>query len=187
MKITGEEIVYDGKFILVKKIHFKGRDGKSNVWEMVKRKTFGKIVAICAITQNKEIILEKSFRIPINSHIIELPAGLMDKKGENPKEAIKRELLEETGYQVEKVELMLEGPFNAGLVADEIQIFFAENAEKVCEPDLENAEEIEVIKVPTKKLFDFLKKPPKNCKLDIKTFSLIPFLEERGYFIKKRT
>lgn len=180
MKTKGRRIVYDGKFIEVRKVKFVGRHGKIGTWEMVKRKIFGKIVAICAITKNKEIILEKSYRIPIKSFIIELPAGLMDKKGESPKRAIKRELLEETGYNVENVELMLEGPFNAGLVADEMQIFFAQNAEKVQEPELENGEDIEVIKVPVKKLYKFLKRKHKNCKVDIKTFSLIPFLQEKG-------
>lgn len=174
-------MVYDGRFISVKKIHFDGRNGSKGVWEAVKRKTFGKIVAICAITKENEIILEKSFRIPINSYIIELPAGLMDKKGENSEDTIKRELLEETGFGIEKVELMLEGPFNAGLVADEMQIFFAKNARKVCEPKLENAEDIEVIKVPVKDFFSFLKYPPTECSVDIKTFSLIPFLQERGF------
>ncbi len=180
MKITGEEIVYDGRFIGVRKIHFEGRRGKPGVWEAVKRKTFGKIVAICAITKEKEIILEKNFRVPINSYNIELPAGLMDKKGESPEETIKRELLEETGYKVEKVELLLEGPFNAGLVEDELQVFFGENAEYVCEPELEDAEDIEVIKVPVENLFYFLRHPPKGCKVDIKTFNLIPFLHEKG-------
>ena len=114
------------------------------------------------------------------SDVIELPAGLMDKKGESPKRAVKRELLEETGYRVKKVELILDGPFNAGLSNCEMQIFFAQNAEKVQEPELENGEEIEVIKVPVKKLFEFLKRKRKNCKIDIKTFSLIPFLQKKG-------
>ena len=74
----------------------------------------------------------------------------------------------------------MEGPFNAGLVADELQIFFGENAEKVSEPELENAEDIEVIKVPVENLFNFLKNPPDGCKVDIKTFNLIPFLQDKG-------
>jgi len=180
LKIIGEDVVYDGRFISVKKIYFEGRDGKPAAWESVQRKTFGKIVAICALTKNREVILEKSFRIPINSYVIELPAGLMDKKGELPEETIERELLEETGYRVENIELMLEGPFNAGLVADELTIFFGDNAEKVCEPQLESAEDIEVITVPTENLFHFLKNPPDGCKVDIKIFNIIPFLQEKG-------
>ncbi len=104
----------------------------------------------------------------------------MDKKGEDPKDTIRRELLEETGHEVKDVELLVEGPFNAGMVADELQVFFGENAEKVREPELESAEDIEVILVPVERLFHFLKHPPEGCKVDIKTFNLIPFLQEKG-------
>ena len=180
IKVKGQKVVYEGRFFSVKNINFEGSNGEPGIWEAVERKTFGKIVAICAITKDDELILEKSFRIPIMSDVIELPAGLMDKKGESPKRAVKRELLEETGYRVKKVELILDGPFNAGLSNCEMQIFFAQNAEKVQEPELENGEEIEVIKVPVKKLFEFLKRKRKNCKIDIKTFSLIPFLQKKG-------
>lgn len=180
MKTKGQRVVFNGKFIQVRKVKFVGGHGKIGTWETVTRKTFGKIVAICAITKNKEVILEKSYRIPIKSFIIELPAGLMDKKDESPKRAIKRELLEETGYKVKKVELILDGPFNAGLSNCEMQIFFAENAEKVQEPELENGEDIEVIKVPVNKLYKFLKRKRKNCKVDIKIFALILFLQKKG-------
>lgn len=180
MKVNGQKTVYEGKYISVKEVDFEGSQGKPGKWEAVERNTYGKIIAICAITKNGEIILEKSFRIPIMSYVIELPAGLMDVCGENPLCTAKRELLEETGYHAENMELIMDGPFNAGLSNCEMQIFFAQNAEKVREPKLENGENIEVIKVPVQQLFEFLKEKHVNCKVDIKTFALIPFLQEKG-------
>ena len=50
MEILREEVVFDGRFIAVSKVFFKGSDGSIRVWEKVKRKTLGKIVSICAIT-----------------------------------------------------------------------------------------------------------------------------------------
>lgn len=112
MEVVGSQIVYEGNFIDVKEVYFKTKNGKVGVWETVERKIFGKIVAIFAVTKNREVILEKAFRVPLNSYTIEFPAGLMDIKGEPAEAAIKRELLEETGYWFEgKPQLILEGAF----------------------------------------------------------------------------
>lgn len=180
MEILGEELVFDGRFIAVKKVFFKGSDDNTYVWETVKRKTFGKIVSIFALTKSREVILNKIFRIPANSYIIEFPAGLMDKPNEDSADTIKRELLEETGYTFNGTpELLIEGPFNAGLLADEIMVFYASGAWKVQEPHLEPTEDIEVILVPFDSLVDFVLNPPANCLPDMKLLSVLPILERK--------
>lgn len=181
MKIIREEIVFDGSFIKVSRIHFIGKTGRECVWETVKRKTFGKIVALFALTNEKEVILEKTFRIPLNRYVVELPAGLMDREGETPEEVIQRELREETGYEVRNgVTKILEGPFNSGLLNDELLIFFADNVEKVGEPLLEDAEDIEVITVPLSSLVDFCMESHPDFLIDIKILNVLPVLEKRG-------
>lgn len=160
-----DQVVYDGKFIRTIRRFFLDRAGHKIFWEMIERKTRGKrkrIVAIVAITPKREIILEKSFRVPLKDYTIELPAGLMDKKGESEEDAIKRELLEETGYAVSKVQLLTAGHFNSGLTNDELAIYLGKNAKKISEPKPECSEDIEIIKVPVKKLFSFIKKSQKT-------------------------
>jgi 8-oxo-dGTP pyrophosphatase MutT (NUDIX family) len=105
----------------------------------------------------------------------------MDKPNENPADTIKRELLEETGYTFEgKPELLLEGPFNAGLLADEMMVFYASGAWKEREPNLEPTEDIEVITVLAGSLVDFVLNPPRGCLPDVKLLSVLPILERRG-------
>ena len=49
--------------------------------------------------EEEKIVVIRQFRVPINSYIYEMPAGLID-KGESPQTAITRELKEETGLDV---------------------------------------------------------------------------------------
>jgi len=55
-------------------------------------------VGIVALTDDNKVIIEKQFRYPLNDVIAEIPAGKLDSKAEDPLDAAKRELKEETGY-----------------------------------------------------------------------------------------
>ena len=57
------------------------------------------IFPVLADNPNK-IVLIKQYRYPIGDYLYELPAGLID-EGEAPKEAAVREMLEETGMELE--------------------------------------------------------------------------------------
>ncbi|MCC2645012.1 MAG: hydrolase [Burkholderiales bacterium] len=54
-------------------------------------------VAIIAITKDKQIVLEYQYRHPVNKVMLEIPAGKLE-PDEDPLNAAKRELQEETGY-----------------------------------------------------------------------------------------
>jgi 8-oxo-dGTP pyrophosphatase MutT (NUDIX family) len=181
IKILKDEVVYDGRYIKTVRRHFLNTSGKKKYWEMVQRKIFGKIVAIVPITPKKEIILTKIYRIPIKKYVIELCAGLTDKKGEKELETIKRELLEETGYKAEKIKKIITGPYNSGLSETEMTIYLGINAKRIQKPVLEDSEDIEIIKIPLSKIHSYLQNPPKGVLVDIKIFSILFLLERMGY------
>src|SRR5215210_4642894 len=52
--------------------------------------------------QEPRLVMIREFRVPVGSHMFGLPAGLID-EGESVEEAIRRELLEETGFELEAV------------------------------------------------------------------------------------
>lgn len=180
IEILSDEVVYDGVFIQTIRRSYRGSDGKKGIWEVVRRKTRGRVVGIAAITPEKEIILEKSFRVPIENHVIELPAGLMDKEGESEEETARRELLEETGYTVEKMVPLVSGTISAGIITDEIAIYAGIGARKISEQQLEGSEDIEVVKVPLSGLVDYLLKQIGGgaTKVDVKIGAVLPFFEK---------
>lgn len=54
-------------------------------------------VNVIAITKDGQFVMERQYRHGLGVHSTELPCGVME-KGEDPLEAAKRELFEETGY-----------------------------------------------------------------------------------------
>lgn len=54
-------------------------------------------VCVAALTDQRELLFVRQFRYPYGEVLLELPAGKLDRDGEDPLEAGKRELREETG------------------------------------------------------------------------------------------
>jgi ADP-ribose pyrophosphatase len=181
IKILDDEIVYDGDFIQMIRRRFVDTEGNERVWEMMKRKIYGRIVAIAALTPEKELILEKIYRIPCKGYVLELPAGLTDKKDESEVQAIRRELLEETGYTVDTVKSLFSGYISAGAAEDEYAVYVGTNARFVQEPHLEGTEDIEVVKVPLHKLTEYVMNNKGGLKADIKIAAILPYLKQHGY------
>ena len=180
-KIGKDHVVHEGKFLRTIHRSFTGISGKRGEWEMVRRKIYGRIVGVVALTKHNEVVMNKIYRIPLKSYILEFPAGLSDKKGESEISLARRELLEETGYAAKKFELLVRGNFNAGITADELSLYLARDAKKIKEPEHENAEDIEVITIPLSRFYDYLVRPPKGVKIDIKTFGILYLLRKKGY------
>lgn len=116
--MSEEQILYEGGFLRVK---------RRGSWEYVERVNARAAVIIVAVTDADELILVEQLRAPVNSPVIELPAGLVgDIVGaeDEPLEvAAARELEEETGYRPTDLTRLAGGPPSAGL-ANEHMVFF---------------------------------------------------------------
>lgn len=176
LKITKKKIPYKGKYIKVVEKYCTTDNGKKFVWECVERYS---AVFIFAMTKNREVILEKNYRVSLEDYIIETPAGLLDKKGENPKVAAQRELLEETGYMAKKMILVYEHPLEPAIGMQKGFLFFAPNVKLTNKRNLDDAEYIEIIKVPISKLEKFLIDQGKKVKIDVHIWSALALLKNK--------
>ena len=178
LRVGQDETVFDGQFIQVIRRPFTdARSGQQGIWEMVRRKTHGNIVAVVPVTPDKEVVLAKIFRVPLKAWTIEFCAGLMDKPGMTEIELARQEMRQKLGYEADTFQLTMSGPFNGGMTDDRLHIYLACGARRVGKPELEAAEDIQVIRVPVKKLYNLLIHPPRGCLVDVKTFGILPFLE----------
>jgi len=105
------KVIGEGKYLRVLK---KGR------WEFVERVNATSVVAMVAVTREREIVLVEQYRPPVKRRVIELPAGLVGDVDGNPdqRRAARRELLEETGFRAHRVAPIVEIPSSAGLTTE---------------------------------------------------------------------
>ena len=81
-------------------------------------------VGVLGLTPEGRILLVRQFRPVIETVTLELPCGLVE-AGETPESAAKRELLEETGYRAEDLELLGNLVPDAGRLGNRLWCFFA--------------------------------------------------------------
>ncbi|NAY90541.1 GDP-mannose pyrophosphatase NudK [Muricauda sp. JGD-17] len=156
VKNIKKELLSDNWYTLHKiTFEYQKEDG---AWETQVREAYdrGNGAAILLYNSTKNtVLLTRQFRMPTyingNSHgmMIEVCAGLLEKN--NAEATIKKEVEEETGYKVEKVQKVFESYMSPGSVTEILHFFIAEyeDAMKVgeCGGAEDETENIEVLEL----------------------------------------
>ncbi len=109
---------------------------------------FEDVAMILAITPDNKVPLVLQYKHGIGDIITELPAGMID-EGEDPLEAAKRELREESGYTSDDWQVLGRFSRSPGKSrGGNVYLYFAQNAEKASEQEFDENEDIEVILKP---------------------------------------
>ena len=119
--------------------------------------------------EEEKIVVIRQFRVPINSYIYEMPAGLID-KGESPQTAITRELKEETGLDViEILKNTVKGQLflSPGMTDESVTSVFCTCGGTISKGYMEEDEDIEPILLSQKEVQELL---TKDVKFDIKCY-----------------
>lgn len=155
--VTSIEILADN-FFQLKKVKYDVENKEGNT-EHLTREVYFSANGVTVLLFNKEkgnVILTRQFRLPtfLNNHrtgmMIEACAGIVE-ENEDPKEGIIREIQEETGFKIDKVEKILEAYSTPGSVAEMLHYYVAEYTDKQKTSEggglEEESEDIEVIEL----------------------------------------
>jgi ADP-ribose pyrophosphatase len=110
---------------------------------------------IFPLTASGEVVLVSQYRPPLEMVELGLPAGLVE-EGENPEEAARRELSEETGYTGGEWEPLGSVASSPSLKDNWAYLFLARGVEETASPDPDEHELVEVVRVSVEELLDLV-------------------------------
>jgi ADP-ribose pyrophosphatase len=104
-------------------------------------------VTIAALTDDEHVVLVRQYRYGADAIHLELPAGMLE-EGEAPRDCALRELVEETGYEVSRCELVARYFAEPVRSTAQAYVFVAFGARKAREPKLDAGECLQTELVP---------------------------------------
>jgi 8-oxo-dGTP pyrophosphatase MutT (NUDIX family) len=102
---------------------------------------------VVALTQDDSVVMVRQYRFGIRAATLEIPGGMLD-GDEDPTDAARRELLEETGFACDHIEPLARTLPNPAIQNNVCHIALATGCRRVAEPALDEREDIEVLTRP---------------------------------------
>ncbi|MCK7554560.1 NUDIX hydrolase [Chitinophaga sedimenti] len=142
-KLLQSEYLHREPWLTVRKDKAETPDGK--IVEAYYVHEYPDWVNAVPVTEDGKIIMVKQYRHAIGRTLIEIPGGTMDPDDVSPEFAMRRELLEETGYAFTEVIDLGAVSANPSTNTNLTHMFLAKGGKKVQEQQLDHNEDIEVI------------------------------------------
>lgn len=184
-KITNAKELVGTKYLSLYQLDVVNKAGQDKIWMVASRKSMNEINdiymnnkeqdidAVVIVPIHKEtgkLVLVNQFRVPINGYILELPAGLIDNK-EDFEIAVKRELKEETGLDLVKIDKNLTRNkvyMSPGMTDESIALVYCLCSGELSIEHLEVDEEIEPLMVSKEEAKEILKS--EALRIDVKAY-----------------
>jgi len=144
--VVESQVVFRGRLLEVVVDRVRFPDGRETTWESVHHPG---AAAVVPVASDGRVILVRQTRHTVGSRLLEVPAGKLDRDGEEPADCARRELVEETGYRCRslvRLGTMLASP---GFSDERIHLFLATDLTFVGRPDgTDEGDDIEIEWMP---------------------------------------
>jgi ADP-ribose pyrophosphatase len=127
------------------------------------------------------LVMVREFRVPIGDYVYGLPAGLLE-AGESAEETARRELREETGFEVTRVKRVTPPLYSSCGITDEaaVLVFVDAHAVPGAQTQHEHGEEIEVVLLDHAAVCRLCDEPA--IRIDAKAWSALYLYQQLGHF-----
>ena len=104
------KLIFDGRILHVYDDTVSLPNGHTASRELIRH-----VGAVCVLplTDDGNVIVERQYRYPVGRVLTEIPAGKLDSKQEDHEYAARRELREETGLRIVRIDDVLDGSYSA--------------------------------------------------------------------------
>jgi ADP-ribose pyrophosphatase len=139
-EIVSSEAVFDGRIWDVRRDVFR-YNGEDITREYVEHTG---AVAVLALDDQERVLLIKQYRHPVRHRDWEIPAGLLDIRGEDPLTAVKRELAEEADLVADEWNVLTDIFTSPGGSDEAIRIYLARGVRPAAEAFAREEEEADI-------------------------------------------
>jgi 8-oxo-dGTP pyrophosphatase MutT (NUDIX family) len=148
------DIVYECRIFSLRRDRSRfSRDDREHEFHVLESPDWCNIIPL---TPDEQVVMVRQFRHGLRSHTLEVPGGLID-PGEEPLVAARREMVEESGYDSERVEPIGVIHPNPAIQSNRCHSFVAFDVEHRHVPTFDTTEETEVVLVPLARIPDLMR------------------------------
>jgi 8-oxo-dGTP pyrophosphatase MutT (NUDIX family) len=123
-----EQVARLARFEVVR-ARFAAPDGTEFTRDVVRNP--GAVAAVPLLDDGHTALLVRQYRGPVDAVLLELPAGLLDVDGEDPADAMRRELVEEVGRTAASLTELVRAHMSAGFTDHEVTVYLAAGLQEV--------------------------------------------------------
>lgn len=115
------------------------------------------VVLVFALTTDQKLILVEQYKHGIQETCLEIPGGYLDDANEDPLEAARRELIEETGYQVDELTPLATFVNQPTRCTNRTFVYIGTNGRRVADQNLDENEDIHIRLVDMSDVFRMIR------------------------------